>query len=201
MACRVKGLFVQAEFLPKFFQFQNSWLLLSSGVRPALRQPMEMPWHYHGSSCRPLSLETSIKLKFSQKQGLNSTGAYGCCFFKFAAKFSTERPRGNRIMKQLHWACTARGAQKMWERSFCLLGKAAVFPFLSVQVAAFNRVWQICLLFTIWNLGTPKFKYDIYEKIIWIHCIYEFVYEFLMWIHIHMNSNNHYMSSYMKWLH
>ena len=46
-----------------------------------------------------------------------------------------------------------------------------------------------------WNIWNYEFRY---EKIIWIHSLHEFMCEF---IHIHMNSYNHFTKTYMKWLH
>ena len=49
---------------------------------------------------------------------------------------------GDRMMKLQQWACTARGTQ-MWEMSFCLFSKAAIFLFLGVNLTTrFHQVGQ-----------------------------------------------------------
>ena len=74
-----------------------------------------------------------------------------------ASNFCTEM--GDRMMKQLHWAYTARGAYKCEKSPFCLVGKVAIqvfsFQVLEVQpdsdseaTVTFHRVWQSILLFT-----------------------------------------------------
>ena len=59
--------------------------------------------------------------------------------------FCTEM--GDRVMKQLHWACTARGHTYVRKGVFLFFGKDVLFLFLGVQVdAKFHKVWKILLL-------------------------------------------------------
>ena len=53
----------------------------------------------------------------------------------------------------------------------------------------------------IWNLGTPCFM-NSYMKKSYAFIVYMNSYDLnsYMWIYLHMNSYNHYMNSYLRWL-
>ena len=64
-----------------------------------------------------------------------------------SSNFCTEM--GDRIMKKLHWACTARGAHKCEKyHSAFSFRQGLHFPFLEVQVTGFSPSLTIPLLFT-----------------------------------------------------
>ena len=61
-------------------------------------------------------------------------GTYFCCVSLWGIQSSNfGKEMGNRIMKYLHWTCTAKGTHKV-KKSFCLFGKGC------------HLFWQISLL-------------------------------------------------------